>query len=1275
MLRRTALALMTFLAATGLALAGAPVPAGTEIIELRDEFTKQYSNGDGTITAHIGAAPLHRLNAAGQWVDVEPYEPRLEFNETTEPPPAERAAIKQWSAPPPAAETDDEQTVYPDPSTNWTGYVQYYNYSYTKYSGNIYFRGGSQYYHQRWQGWAKFNLAGIPDGAGVTAATFSYYVYYQSGGPYAYIRNVTSDPVTAGATTIWSQVTGGTQVYTGTANHWYSNYWYDRALNSAGIAAVENGLAQDWCAFGIHEFESSNSYYGRAYGYQYTNKPELTITYTPPGEAGLWVGETSTDWNAGSNWDDGNVPDITTPVIIPEGCTYYPIANSGTGYECDALEIEVGATMVVVAGKTMDCDGDLDVFGQLDVNGTFELAGDLWNEGALTCAPGSEFRLDGDLDAVLNTGVDQLCYLHDVHVAKDADCETETNGDFDINGDLVIHAGNSLVCGGESDLNGHYFIGGDFVNNGSYDRGDGSVTFDSVTALSGTGDFEFNSVTITGELTAADELVVHGDWRNNGTFHHNDGAVFFLGDTLEAGGADGAFLDLEVENSSDGDVVVVGDIEVQGTLTLAGGSFLLASNTLTLGTDTDGGTVLVDAGTFSVVGAGVSDRGVVVAADHGCPYAFAVAPGATIAAEHANFTWMDATGVHVRDGALVDAVHNFSRCSFTQGNDIGAMLTIEGSQVLDDIDTLDFEGTDGYNIDYTLGTGHITVTHGVGGRWGENFDDDPLDLVDWIAPLAMDVGVTTIIGPTGVVDTGTTVVPKATAQNFGEAAADFRAWFVLDDPADAEVYRESLDYAGLEPGTAVELAFPTFNVGLAEGGWTTRCSVYVGGDTLPANDFLDGSFTVVARPPWPEGWHEAEPMPLPPSGRPVKRGGWLTRAGDRLYAAKGYKTQDFYRYDLLADSWSQLEPVPFGDYGGRQREAKKGSRGESDGERHIYYTAGNNTLTFFRYDVVTDSWKRLADVPEGPRRKRVKGGNDLQYVVVDDTGWVYLMKGYKTEFYRFNTVTGFWDTLPDLPYVRKDKWDKGSWLVYDGDRTMYAHQSKYYNRTTDHHYMFRYDIPGDSWHSQALTGMPLYGLHSGRIRKKKSKDGGSAAWYSGEIWALKGGNTQQFWKYSPWADSWTELDTFPNFGSTGRKRRVKYGADIVEYGAGVFYALKGNKTRELWRYVVPAGMAMAARPERSGVMAGPAGLGHAVMAVGPNPAVAARATVRYDLPVAGPAWLTLFDVTGREVARWALVLDRAGTVGLDLEKLNAGIYLLRLESGDEEATAKLVINR
>jgi len=77
-------------------------------------------------------------------------------------------------------------------------------------------------------------------------------------------------------------------------------------------------------------------------------------------------------------------------------------------------------------------------------------------------------------------------------------------------------------------------------------------------------------------------------------------------------------------------------------------------------------------------------------------------------------------------------------------------------------------------------------------------------------------------------------------------------------------------------------------------------------------------------------------------------------------------------------------------------------------------------------------------------------------------------------------------------------------------------------------------------------------------KSKKSKDGGSAAWFGGSIYALKGGNTQELWRYDPGPDSWHELDTLPLVGSAGRKRKVKAGGGIVA-ADDALYALKGTR--------------------------------------------------------------------------------------------------------------------
>jgi hypothetical protein len=333
-------------------------------------------------------------------------------------------------------------------------------------------------------------------------------------------------------------------------------------------------------------------------------------------------------------------------------------------------------------------------------------------------------------------------------------------------------------------------------------------------------------------------------------------------------------------------------------------------------------------------------------------------------------------------------------------------------------------------------------------------------------------------------------------------------------------------------------------------------------------------------------------------------------------------------------------------------------------------TKGYNTFGFWGYDIAANTWAPLTDVPAGPTGKKVKGGTDLVYVPMDDTaGYVYMLKGYKTEFWRYDPATGAWEARANAPIGVKEKWDKGSWLAFDGENTIYAHKAKYY--TGANHEMWKYDIPGDTWYSAQLKGMPLSGLHSGRIKSKKAKDGSAGAYYDGMIYALKGGNTQQFFMYDVAADTWTESDTMPTVGSTGKKKRVKTGGDLVHWGNGAFFALKGNKTLEAWRYVIPT--AMAPRPERGGVMAGTVkGLGTGIQ-LGPNPLVGGLATLRYVLPKAGPATITVYDATGRTVQRVSSLASRHSTLPVDLREVPAGVYLVRVDADGFTGTQKLVI--
>jgi hypothetical protein len=211
--------------------------------------------------------------------------------------------------------------------------------------------------------------------------------------------------------------------------------------------------------------------------------------------------------------------------------------------------------------------------------------------------------------------------------------------------------------------------------------------------------------------------------------------------------------------------------------------------------------------------------------------------------------------------------------------------------------------------------------------------------------------------------------------------------------------------------------------------------------------------------------------------------------------------------------------------------------------------------------------------------------------------------------------------------------------------------------------MYLYDTDADTW-SKAKAASP---------GNKKAKDGSCAAWYSGRIYAFKGGNTTEFWRYFPQGDSWQEQDDIPLKGMSGKPTKVDAGGALAGYpGAGV-YAFKGNNTLEFWRYTPYE--ELWSQPGREGVMAGSFDIGNVQFAIAPNPLSGGLATIRYSLPKAGAAELSVYNVAGQTVVTQTLPAGQSGSVNLDLRYLSNGVYLVKLQSQDFTVTQKLVVQR
>jgi len=302
-------------------------------------------------------------------------------------------------------------------------------------------------------------------------------------------------------------------------------------------------------------------------------------------------------------------------------------------------------------------------------------------------------------------------------------------------------------------------------------------------------------------------------------------------------------------------------------------------------------------------------------------------------------------------------------------------------------------------------------------------------------------------------------------------------------------------------------------------------------------------------------WTEQDRLP---GTKPVYEGGCMAYDAQTnlIYASKGNRSGEFYAFDP-AGTWTTKQSIPLG---GEGKQAYYGSAICSDGQGNLYLTKGYNTRGFWKYSTQTQQWAQMANVWRVPYGDKVKQGSTVAFAQCYGRGYVYLLKGGRSnEFGRYDPVYNTWTQLADAPsgQTPRESWGAGSWLVADptpGSRLIYAFKAGYQE-------LYSYHTETQVWTS--LRSMPT----RSRDGSNKKSQNGCAAWYNGTIYAFKGLNTGQFWRYFPNGDSWHECDPVPLYGSTGLKKAVNEGSALAGYPGSGVYGLKGNRSLEFWKYV------------------------------------------------------------------------------------------------------------
>ncbi|MEO0082507.1 MAG: PQQ-binding-like beta-propeller repeat protein [candidate division WOR-3 bacterium] len=538
-----------------------------------------------------------------------------------------------------------------------------------------------------------------------------------------------------------------------------------------------------------------------------------------------------------------------------------------------------------------------------------------------------------------------------------------------------------------------------------------------------------------------------------------------------------------------------------------------------------------------------------------------------------------------------------------------------------------------------------------------NRTNDTVRQLVYVNGPAVDAGVTVLIEPHSNIPAQSSVTPRARFRNFGTAVVDVWAFLSINLGGTC-LYRDSVPIVGLEPnGSDTMIQFRGW-VARQPGFLTARCSTWTEADQYVCNDTLSLSFAVLNEPIG--RWTRLPDVPLGSSNEVVYTGGGLAVDDQALYVLKGYQTRELHIYSLGTQRWTTVESVPLGAAG---RPVYKGGALVADGLGRVHVVKGNKTFEFWRFDPVV-GWTAAADIPEGPKGKAPKGGTGLAYAVVNDTGYVYLLKGSgRAEFYRYNTIRDTWDSLPEAPAGAsgKAKYGDGSALAFDGISTIYCLKGKYNE-------VFAFDVAIGQWRPGQLPDVPLAGADG---RQRKVKHGGDITWAKGKLGVLKGGNTCQFWVLEPADSTWYEYPPVPQ--ASEDPKRIKAGGGL-EFAAGRYYALKGNKTRELWRFdpAIVHDDDIGQHLKRGTMVSTNQSAGNlAFLSLSPS---SAFGRLHFNRPLSNPATLTVFDAIGRVGVKTVVAAGRCSAF-LDLRQLAAGVYFLTVEEGNQRLEQKLVIVR
>lgn len=253
----------------------------------------------------------------------------------------------------------------------------------------------------------------------------------------------------------------------------------------------------------------------------------------------------------------------------------------------------------------------------------------------------------------------------------------------------------------------------------------------------------------------------------------------------------------------------------------------------------------------------------------------------------------------------------------------------------------------------------------------------------------------------------------------------------------------------------------------------------------------------------------------------------------KLYALRGNNSTTFYEYDLETDTWSSLSSAP--------ANVRMGGGVIEGPEGFLYGMRGNNTTSFWQYNISTDTWsdEDAADTP-----LTVYYGGSM---VFDGDQYIYTLRGNNDDaFWRYNTSADEWETLASTDFgstadaINNNIYHGGSLAIDRANQLIYAVQGSIRDGFSV------YDINTNSW--TVLADLPQLPYLGASIEYSTT---------TGSVYFVPGYTSDKMYNYNVEEDTWEEVQESP--------ATFNYGASLREVGDSI-YAIRGGNSNGFYKY-------------------------------------------------------------------------------------------------------------